>query len=200
MLSLNKYEVLRRGEIEMFKNLLISVSVLLAVSTAYAANQTKIYDPMVQTNKVVIKMELLDKSGNKNIGNIVAIETSYGVALYPNLKGLVPGVHGFHVHQNPDCGMTDAGNGMKAGGHWDPEKKGKHSFPWDDDGHKGDLPSLIVSADGVANIPVMTPKIRTLKELRGHALMIHVGGDNFHDQPTALGGGGARMACGVIAN
>ncbi|MGI9335880.1 MAG: superoxide dismutase family protein, partial [Gammaproteobacteria bacterium] len=29
-------------------------------------------------------------------------------------------------------------------------------------------------------------------------LMIHAGGDNFSDQPKALGGGGARAACGVV--
>jgi Cu-Zn family superoxide dismutase len=28
--------------------------------------------------------------------------------------------------------------------------------------------------------------------------MIHVGGDNYADHPMPLGGGGARMACGVI--
>jgi Cu-Zn family superoxide dismutase len=29
--------------------------------------------------------------------------------------------------------------------------------------------------------------------------MIHAGGDNYADQPAPLGGGGARIACGVIA-
>jgi superoxide dismutase, Cu-Zn family len=28
--------------------------------------------------------------------------------------------------------------------------------------------------------------------------MIHAGGDNYADQPQPLGGGGARIACGVI--
>jgi Cu-Zn family superoxide dismutase len=28
--------------------------------------------------------------------------------------------------------------------------------------------------------------------------MIHVGGDNHADHPEKLGGGGARVACGVI--
>jgi Cu-Zn family superoxide dismutase len=28
--------------------------------------------------------------------------------------------------------------------------------------------------------------------------MIHEGGDNYSDQPKPLGGGGARIACGVI--
>lgn len=107
-------------------------------------------------------------------------------------------MHGFHVHQNPDCGMTDDGLGMKAGGHWDPEKKGVHSFPWDKNGHKGDLPGLFVAADGTAVMPVLAPKLKSVNELKGHSLMIHVGGDNYHDHPAKLGGGGARMACGII--
>ena len=37
-----------------------------------------------------------------------------------------------------------------------------------------------------------------LKEGKGKALMIHVGGDNMSDQPKPLGGGGARYACGVM--
>jgi Cu-Zn family superoxide dismutase len=28
--------------------------------------------------------------------------------------------------------------------------------------------------------------------------MIHAGGDNYADQPKPLGGGGERIACGVI--
>ncbi|WP_324128836.1 superoxide dismutase family protein, partial [Acinetobacter baumannii] len=28
--------------------------------------------------------------------------------------------------------------------------------------------------------------------------MIHAGGDNYSDSPQPLGGGGARIACGVI--
>jgi Cu-Zn family superoxide dismutase len=28
--------------------------------------------------------------------------------------------------------------------------------------------------------------------------MIHAGGDNYSDHPKRLGGGGARIACGVV--
>jgi superoxide dismutase, Cu-Zn family len=28
--------------------------------------------------------------------------------------------------------------------------------------------------------------------------MVHAGGDNFSDQPEPLGGGGGRIACGII--
>ena len=62
----------------------------------------------------------------------------------------------------------------------------------------GDLPALIVTADGKAAQPLLAPKIKNLAELKGHALMIHAGGDNHSDHPAPLGGGAARFACGVI--
>ena len=168
------------------------------VATAQDADQTKLFDPMAQAEKLVVPVELLGKDGNTAVGNVVVIKTNYGLAFFPNLKGLAPGLHGFHVHANGDCGATDKGLGMKAGGHFDPKDTKKHSFPWDDGGHIGDLPSLYVDADGNATVPVLAPKLKSFDDIRGHALMVHVGGDNFHDHPKALGGGGARMACGVI--
>ena len=38
----------------------------------------------------------------------------------------------------------------------------------------------------------------TKADMEGHSLMIHEGGDNYSDAPKPLGGGGSRMACGVI--
>ena len=62
----------------------------------------------------------------------------------------------------------------------------------------GDLPSLFVDADGKAEQPVLAPRLKSPEELKGHALMVHAGGDNHADHPKPLGGGGARVACGVI--
>jgi len=45
---------------------------------------------------------------------------------------------------------------------------------------------------------VVAPRLKTLDEVKGKALMIHVGGDNMSDSPQPLGGGGERFACGVI--
>lgn len=172
----------------------------LAAGAAVAADTdaSKLYDPMAEAQKIVIPVNVLDAAGDKPAGRIVAVQTAYGVVFYPALEGLAPGVHGFHVHEVPNCGSTEKGLGMKAGGHWDPAKTGVHSFPWDDKGHKGDLPALYVAQDGTATQPVLAPKLKTLDELRNHSIMIHAGGDNHHDHPAALGGGGARMACGVI--
>ncbi len=147
---------------------------------------------------LVIEMNELGEKGDKKVGEVVAVETNYGVAFFPDLKGIKSGIHGFHVHQNPDCGATEKGLGMKAGGHWDPMDTKMHSFAWDDKGHKGDLPALYVDSEGSAGYPVLAPKIKSLDELKGHSLMVHVGGDNHSDNPKALGGGGARMVCGVI--
>ena len=88
--------------------------------------------------------------------------------------------------------------GLGAGGHWDPKETKKHGFPWQDDAHLGDFPALTVLHDGTATNPVLAPRIKRLDEVRGHSIMIHVGGDNHSDHPAPLGGGGARMACGVI--
>lgn len=170
---------------------------ILASSALFAAN-TEIFDPKSVKDHLVIQMQILDKEANKDAGEVVAIQTKYGVAFFPNLNGLEPGIHGFHVHENADCGATEKGLGLKAGGHWDPKNTKAHSLPWDDKGHKGDLPALYVDKDGKSSNPVLAPKIKKLSELKNRALTIHFGGDNHSDNPAALGGGGARMACGII--
>ncbi|MBD8574982.1 superoxide dismutase family protein [Pseudomonas syringae] len=138
----------------------------------------------------------------KPIGSVHIEETDYGLLFTPKLTDLPAGVHGFHVHEKGSC---DAGvkDGVKvaalaAGGHFDPEKTGKHLGPYDKDGHLGDLPAIYVNADGTADYPVLAPRIKELSQIKGHALMIHAGGDNHSDHPKPLGGGGDRAACGVI--
>ena len=85
----------------------------------------------------------------------------------------------------------------ETGGHLDPMTTGKHLGPESTEGHLGDLPPLFVDGDGKASLPVLAPRLNTT-DLEGRSLMIHAGGDNYADQPAKLGGGGARMACGVV--
>lgn len=125
------------------------------------------------------------------VGEVVFTDTPYGLLITPNLTGLPAGLHGFHLHQNPDCGD----HGMSAGGHYDPAKTDSHKGPYAD-GHLGDLPVLYVSDDGKANTPTLAPRLK-LKDLTALTVMIHAGGDNYSDTPP-LGGGGDREACGVI--
>jgi superoxide dismutase, Cu-Zn family len=133
-----------------------------------------------------------DKQPEKSIGTIIAKDTPYGLLLTPELSQLAPGLHGFHVHENTSC----SNNGMAAGGHLDPRKTLKHLGPYNPKGHLGDLPPLYVDTTGHASLPVLAPRLK-VRNLRGHSLMVHEGSDNFSDKPI-LGGGGPRMACGVI--
>lgn len=144
---------------------------------------------------LTVDMRLCAPSTDKGklIGTITATDTKYGLLLTPHLTGLTPGAHGFHVHQNPSCD-NDC---MAAGGHLDPQHTGKHLGPYNDNGHLGDLPVLMVDKDGNADIPVLAPRLK-IADIVNHSFMIHAGGDNYSDNPT-LGGGGARIACGVIA-
>ena len=87
--------------------------------------------------------------------------------------------------------------GFGAGGHFDPDATKKHLGPDAMGGHKGDLPVLKVAANGTAKASLLAPHLK-LADVSGHALMIHAGGDNYSDLPKPLGGGGARIACGVV--
>ena len=89
--------------------------------------------------------------------------------------------------------MTAAQN---AGPHLDPAATNRHDAPWGE-GHLGDLPVLYVDAKGMAAQPVLAPRLK-LVDLNNRSLMVHAGGDNHADHPAPLGGGGARVACGVV--
>lgn len=150
---------------------------------------------------VVVPMNLVSEKGiGTNVGEVTISESKYGVIFTPSLHGLAPGTHGFHVHQTASCEPNEK-DGKKvaagaAGGHYDPAAKNTHGAPWGD-GHLGDLPPLYVEADGASNQAVLAPRLK-LSDLSGRALMIHAGGDNHSDHPAALGGGGARVSCGII--
>jgi Cu-Zn family superoxide dismutase len=150
---------------------------------------------------ITVTMNLVTPQGvGKEIGTVTLSDSPYGLILQPHLKGLQPGIHGFHVHQNPDCGPAKEGEkmipGLAAGGHFDPGNTGRHEGPYGN-GHLGDLPVLIVDRNGEATLPILAPRLKT-SDVRGHSLMIHAGGDNYSDKPKKLGGGGARVACGAI--
>ena len=93
---------------------------------------------------VVIKMHLVNEQGvGKEIGTVTASDSKFGLLLTPALSSLPPGLHGFHVHEKPDCSHAmkegKAVAALGAGGHYDPAVTGKHEGPYGN-GHLGDLP------------------------------------------------------------
>lgn len=168
---------------------LVLVPCAFAAGTAFGAENT-------------VTLRIAEASGDGAVvGTVRVVETRHGLVFHPALKGLPPGLHGFHVHENPSCApVTRDGTAVPAlgaGGHYDPQGTKKHGEPWGD-GHLGDLPPLYVAADGGAAQPVLAPRLTKLADIAGRSLMVHAGGDNHADHPAPLGGGGARIACGVI--
>lgn len=157
--------------------------------------------PALADKELVVPIHRVDTSGTTEaLGTITLRDSDQGLVLTPDLSGLPPGGYGFHVHEHPSC-APDEQNGetvaaLAAGSHFDPKGAGAHGKPWGE-GHKGDLPLLTVNGEGKASTPVLAPRL-SLDEVRQRSLMIHAGGDNYADDPEPLGGGGARMACGVI--
>lgn len=168
----------------------LACTLATATAGAYAADQLQ------------APMTLVDANGTgKMIGNVTITESAKGLVFTPKLTDLPAGTHGFHVHEMGSCGTSEkdgkAVPAGAAGGHFDPTMTKHHAGPTGD-GHLGDLPPLVVAANGGASMAVTAPHLTKLSEVKGKALMVHAGGDNFSDQPKPLGGGGDRIACGVI--
>jgi superoxide dismutase, Cu-Zn family len=135
------------------------------------------------------------------LGTVTFMDSAGGLVITPKLSGLPPGEHGFHIHEKGECGpgmnQGKPAAGFLAAGHYDPAHTKKHLGPLSTAGHRGDLPVLVVDGQGNATQAVTAPHL-TVAEIRGRSVMIHAGGDNYSDTPLPLGGGGARIACGVI--
>jgi len=156
--------------------------------------------PAIAAEKVVAIHAISAAGVGKIIGVITFTDSADGLIIKPDIGELTPGPHGFHIHDKPNCAEGEKDGkmqaGLAAGGHYDPNKTGKHEGPAGQ-GHQGDLPVLEVAADNGAEKPLFAPHLK-LADIIGRSIMIHEGADNYSDTPKPLGGGGARIACGVV--
>jgi Cu-Zn family superoxide dismutase len=142
---------------------------------------------------------LVDGTGKK-LGKVTLSQWRNKVTVAGRVRGLTPGFHGFHIHAVGKCegpAFTSAGGHLKV----DPQTHGSHA---------GDMPSLLVNADGTASAAFETDRftLRQLRDADGAAVMVHAGPDNFANIPprygtpdqTTLdtGDSGDRVACGVV--
>lgn len=170
-------------------SLLVASVFLVGTRTAGAATATATINSISATGV------------GESLGTVTFMDTAQGMVITPKLSGLTPREHGFHIHEKGDCGpgmnQGKLAAGFAAGGHYDPAHTKKHLGPLSTIGHLGDLPVLVVDNKGDATEAVIAPHL-TVAEISGRSIMIHAGGDNYSDTPKPLGGGGARIACGVI--
>jgi Cu-Zn family superoxide dismutase len=141
--------------------------------------------------------ELKDKDG-KAVGVATFRESSGGVTVDLNVKGLTPGLHAVHVHA---VGKCEAPAFTSAGGHFNPAQK-KHGYKSPEGAHAGDLPNMLVAKDGTGRFEAFTdgmtlkPGATSVFDKDGSALVIHAGVDDNVTDPT--GNAGDRAACGII--
>lgn len=142
----------------------VIICVLLVASIVYA-------------EEVIVKVNLVnDQEVGKEIGTVTAFDSKYGLILTPQLSDLKPGLHGFHVHDKPDCSHAlkdgKAVSALAADGHYDPAGTGKHAGPFGS-GHPGDLPVVYVADDEKTTLPVLAPRLK-VGDIKSRSLMIHV--------------------------
>lgn len=139
--------------------------------------------------------DLAPTTGNNAKGSVSFEQKGDKVLVDARVSGLPPGKHGFHIHEQGDCG---SGDGMSAGGHFNPTAK-PHGNPDAPDHHAGDMPALAADAAGNAALRAELAPMSVgsgVTDIVGKAVIVHKDGDDYATQPT--GNAGARVACGVI--
>ena len=140
--------------------------------------------------------EVKDASG-KVLGAAIFTQVADGVQVSARFQGLPPGPHGIHVHAAGQCEPPFA----SAGGHFNPTGH-KHGLRNPEGAHAGDLPNLMVAADGTGSISALARGATlsagpaSLFDADGSALVIHANADDDVTDPA--GNSGDRIACGVI--
>jgi Cu-Zn family superoxide dismutase len=155
---------------------------------------------------LVVPLHALDGAP---VGEVRLTQRPMGLAVSATVRGLAPGFHGFHLHENASCASAPDVPFSGAGGHYrvGDVPHGQHA---------GDLPPLLVNLDGAGRGGTLTDRV-DLKTLlgRGGAFIVHAGPDNLAHIPErytaagapapgadamtrATGDAGGRVACGVV--
>ena len=174
----------------------LAIATLGAIFLAGCASPQPIDENKAQ--HVTVNAVTAQGIGNK-IGTVELLDSPSGLVINTDLSDLPPGPHGFHIHEKGLCGPAEKdgkmGAALAAGGHFNPNQAPHHGTPLT--GHLGDLPLITVDASGKSQEKLVAPRLK-LADVQGLAIMVHAGGDNYADEPKPLGGGGDRIACGVI--
>jgi Cu-Zn family superoxide dismutase len=171
--------------------LIVSLAVLSAPARAWnVSGEVRLYD-----------------GGGNEVGRAKLTQHGGGdVVVQVRVHDLPPGFHGFHVHAVGECTPPFT----SAGAHFDLGIAPPPTPHFHKD-HSGDLPVLLVNADGTGNARFSTDRfpLAALFDGNGSALIIHANADNYANIPTryvaapdattlATGDAGGRIACGVI--
>ncbi len=168
---------------------------MIRVSIFAVATLTMTFAALAQ-DKPSASANFVNMAGEAN-GKATLEAADNGVLIRIEVTGLPPSQWvGFHVHETGSCDHTTGHE--SAGGHFNPTDA-QHGYNADGGPHAGDMPNQYVGADGTLRAEVFNGNV-TLNDgetnIRGKALMIHGGQDDYQSQPS--GNAGNRQACAVI--
>ena len=144
----------------------------------------------------ITKAQFTDEKGVSN-GEASLVATPVGVLINISVTDLPASKWvAFHVHETGTCDAM--AHFDSAGGHFNPTSA-QHGYLDPRGPHAGDMPNQLVGPDGTLQAQVLNAMV-TLDggphAIRGRALMVHAGEDDYKSQPA--GNAGARFACAVI--
>ncbi len=174
----------------MTKGKTVSVTIAVAAMLALA--------PLAAATAETSAVAQMKSRDGKDLGQINLTETHAGLLLSVKLKGLPPGPHGFHAYEVGKC----EGDLSSAGAIYNP-LGAKHGLLSEDGPMAGDLPNLIIPANGEIEVELLSPFLalskqgdEALLDVDGAALVIRERADDYRTDPE--GDSGGRIACGVI--
>jgi Cu-Zn family superoxide dismutase len=138
--------------------------------------------------------ELHPLKDSKVEGKVTFTKESGGIRVVAEVRGLTPGLHGFHVHEKGDCSDPE---GKSAGGHFNPTNE-PHAGPDSEHRHAGDLGNLTADAGGNAKLDLVDKHLALdgANSILNLSVIVHAKADDLKSQPA--GESGERIACGVI--
>jgi superoxide dismutase, Cu-Zn family len=165
---------------------ILLVTVAAALSGCATMNSADTPDPIIGTASI-----------NGGTGNTLAratITTAQGaMRLTVSAEGMAPGTHGLHIHT---VGRCDAPDFKTAGDHWNPDMK-QHGRDNPMGAHRGDLPNLVVGADGRGTVSFgIDGAPAAVFDTDGASIIVHAAADDYKTDPS--GSSGSRIACGVF--
>jgi Cu-Zn family superoxide dismutase len=176
----------------------LTAAAALVAGCATSGGETRGPAPDEQAGPETAAADLRDSGGTVR-ARASAEEAGDSVRIKIEAVAMAPGGYGAHIHSTGRCDPPDFAS---AGPHWNPTGQ-EHGKDNPAGMHKGDLPNLLVGADGRGSFEYTIPGAavsgrgpNAILDGDGAAIVVHAAADDFRTDPS--GNSGARIACGVL--